>query len=115
MSAYTEFTGTVRHVGGIRYTLTEPLIWHIGVEDGPAYTVPAGYIFDVSVPAFLRWLTDPHDKRYFKASALHDHMLEADWSRITAAAEFHNALMADDVPALRRLVMFLSVALWKYR
>jgi|HigsolmetaAR202D_1030399.scaffolds.fasta_scaffold85154_1 Protein of unknown function (DUF1353). len=114
MSAYTATLDNVVHKRGIRYVLTSPLVWHIGAEHGPVYIVPKGFEFDVSIPRPFWFLFNPHDPRYFKAAALHDHMLISGWSRITAAAEFHNALKADGVPLWRRLVMFLAVSLWKY-
>jgi hypothetical protein len=116
MSAYTEHAGPVEisYLSGIRYRLATDLIWRIGHEQGPAYLVPAGFIFDVSVPGLLRWLFDPHRKDFHKAAALHDHMLQSGWSRITAAAEFHNALKADGVGAARRLAMLMAVLLWKF-
>lgn len=113
MSAYTAHDGPV-FVSGIVYRLTRDLTWRIGHEAGPAYTVPAGFEFDVSVPHWLRWLFDPHRADFHKAAAVHDHMLFAGWSRITAAAEFHNALKADGVNPLRRLVMLLAVIFWRY-
>lgn len=76
--------------------------------------MPAGFEFDVSVPRWLRWLFDPHRADFHKASALHDHMLTGGWSRITAGAEFHNALKADGVRAIRRLVMLIAVLIWKF-
>lgn len=113
MSAYTEHDGPVL-VGGIVYRLSRPLVWRIGHEDGPAYVVPAGFEFDMSVPRFLRWLFDPHRADFHKAAALHDHMLDAGWSRITAGAEFHNALKADGVRAWKRLAMLIAVLIWKF-
>ena len=113
MSAYTSHAGAVR-VSGIVYKLTEPMLWRIGHKDGPIYVVPEGFTFDVSVPRLLRLLFDPHRADFHKAAALHDHMLQSGWSRITAGAEFHNALKADGVGAITRLVMFLAVVLWQY-
>lgn len=113
MSAWTDHDGPV-HVGGIVYRLTRPLVWKIGHIDGPIYTVPAGFAFDLSMPSWLRWLFDPHRRDFHKAAALHDHMLAAGWSRITAAAEFHNALKADGVSAWRRLAMLIAVIIWKF-
>lgn len=113
MSRYTRHDG-VLHVEGIRYALISPLVWHIGTESGPAYTVPGWFEFDVSVPRPLWFAFNPNDPRYFKAAALHDHMLKAGWSRITAGACFHNALKADGVPAWRRVAMFLAVAFYRY-
>lgn len=113
MSAYTEHF-SVEAIDGTRYCLTQVLTWHIGRVDGPLYIVPAGTLFDVSVPWFLAWLFSPHDHRYLKAAALHDHMLEAGWDRPTAAAQFAMALKADRVPLWRRVPMFLATALWRF-
>lgn len=113
MSDYTDHLGAVP-IGGIRYRLTRQLVWRVGHVDGPVYVVPRGFEFDVSVPAPLRWLFDPHRADFHKAAALHDHMLEGGWSRITAGAEFHNALKADGVGPLLRLVMLIAVLLWKF-
>lgn len=41
-------------------------------------------------------------------------MLEAGWSRITAGAEFHDALKAGGVSAWRRLLMLAAVLIWKF-
>lgn len=119
MSSYTRFDHRnmekYDHVDGIKYRLAYDLNWKIGHVTGPVYIVPKGFIFDVTVPIFLRWLFNPHDVKFLKAAALHDHMIhESEWSRITAAAEFHNALKASKVGRWKRLVMFLAVVLWKY-
>lgn len=114
MSRYTQHDGQYRFIAGIQYQLKQDLVWHIGAVDGPEFVVPSGFIFDVSVPPFLRWLINPHNVAFFKAAALHDRMLINGWSRITAGAEFHNALRADGVPAVTRIVMWLAVSLWKY-
>lgn len=114
MSGYTRHLGVI-HLAGIRYALVSPLVWRIGHTAGPVYTVPGGFEFDVSIPRPFRWVFDPNDRRYFKAAALHDHMLQSGWNRITAAACFHNALKADGVPVWRRLAMFAAVAFWRYR
>lgn len=115
MSAYTDHVA-VGHVDGIRYSLDAQLQWEIGRKGSALIlSVPAGFVFDVSIPVWWRWLFDPNDIRYFKAAGLHDWMLKDGWSRVTAAAIFHDALAADGVPLWRRLIMFLAVALWKYR
>lgn len=114
MSAYTDHFGFAEPVGGIEYRLLADLDWRIGHEGGPLYRVPAGFVFDVSFPRWTRWLLDPHRHEYHKASAIHDHMLKAGWSRITSGAEFHNALKADGVPRLARAVFFLAVVFRKY-
>ncbi len=76
--------------------------------------MPAGFRVDVSVPIPLRWLFSPHDPRFLKAAALHDHMLNEGWNRIEAAGPFERALAADGTSLWRRLVMFLAVALYRF-
>lgn len=105
----------MEHVGGIRYRLSESLCWSIGSKDGPVYDVPRGFEFDVSIPRALWWAFSPHDRRYLKAAALHDHMLLSGWSKATAAATFYEALKADKVPRLRRYLMFAGVLVWTLR
>lgn len=114
MSRYTDTISVIPD--GDRYRLARDVHWDIGKPgSGATYTVPAGFVFDVSIPHFARWLFNPHDRRFLKAAALHDHMLLSGWNRVESGAAFHEALKADDVPPWRRLVMFLAVALWRYR
>lgn len=115
MSEYTDAIAA-EPIGGIMFRLTEPLTWAIGKADsGMEYTVPAGFIFDVSIPVWLRWAFNPTNRHFLKAAALHDHMLFYGWSRIQAAAVFHDALKASGVSVWRRLTMFIAVALWRYQ
>ena len=114
MSKYTSYNTDFEYVGGITYRVKKDITWQVGSLTGPKFIVPAGFIFDVSVPKFARWIFNPHDKQYFKAAAIHDYMLVNDWSRLTAGAEFNSALKADKVVVWRRFVMWLTVSLWKY-
>lgn len=101
---------------GARYRLTADLPWEIGRPgSGLALVVPAGTAFDVSIPwALRRWL-DPHNPRFLRAAALHDHALALGWDRVTAAALFHAALKSDQVRPALRCLMFLAVALYRWR
>lgn len=114
MSQYTANLAPAVPVGADLYQLAYTLVWHVGCVSGPAYEVEKGFLFDVSIPWWATWLFSRHDPKFLKAAALHDHMLKAGWSRISAGAEFHNALLADGVSAWRRIVMWLAVSLWKY-
>lgn len=118
MSAYTNFEDMYRiHMvdGHVKIILLSDLEWRIGHITGPLYVVPNGFQFDVSIPWFFQWLFDPRDLNYAKGAALHDHMIHvSNWSRITAGAEFHNALKSSGVSRWKRLVMFLAVVLWKF-
>jgi hypothetical protein len=116
MSLYTRHLAISPGPGSL-WTLTNVLTWEIGFKgSGLVWTVPAGFASDLaSIPLLARLVFDRGDSRYAKAAILHDHMLDAGFDRLTAAAEFHSALRADGVKRWRRLVMFLAVALWKYR
>lgn len=116
MSAYTKAHGWCVPIGGIKYRTTKTLVWRVGPETyGAEYSIPSNMVFDVSIPGALQWLFSPHDHRYLKASALHDHFLESGWDRFTAGAQFHEALKADKVPRWRRIAMALAVLFFKYR
>lgn len=116
MSAYTNPGEWYRHIGGIKYETTRPLIWEVGRKgSGVIVTVPQGTAFDVSIPAIMRWLFNPHDPHYLKAAALHDELLRRGWDRLTSGAQFHEALKADGVALWRRLVMWMAVSLFKFR
>lgn len=113
MSRYTDAISVIPD--GERYRLAYDVHWDIGKPgSGLTYTVPRGFVFDVSIPSFARWQFNPRDRRFLKAAALHDHMLLAGWNRVEAGGAFHEALKADGVPRWRRLVMFLAVVLWRY-
>lgn len=115
MSAYTDASDWCQHDSDLMYITTAPLSWEIG-RKGSGYVVdiPVGWIFDVSVPLVLRWIFSPHDIRYLKAAAVHDWLLEDRWSRVTAGAEFHEALRADGVGMGRRLAMWLAASVWRW-
>ena len=92
------------------------LPWEVGRKgSGALVVVPAGFIFDVSVPPGARWIFDPGDPAYLKASCVHDWLLVDGWDRITAGAVFHEILRTQDISVFRRLVMWLAVSLWRYR
>lgn len=115
MSDFTGLTSWSEPAGGILYRTTTPLIWEIGVlGSGLVVTVPSEFSFDMSVPRPLRWLVDPHNPQYRKASCLHDYLLDSGWDRIRAAAEFNLALKADGVRSGKRLALFIAVAVYKW-
>ncbi len=116
MSLYTKADVEFDHVSGIKYASRFPIVWNIGrVDSGLTVIVPPGFVFDVSIPRWLRWLISPHEKKFFKAAALHDRLLKEGWTRIAAGAVFHDALRADGVPAWLAIIMWLAVSLWRYR
>lgn len=114
MSVYTTARDWYASRTGGGYLTIDPISWEIGRKgSGLFVTVPAVFFFDVTVPRALRWLFDPHDPRYLKASALHDYLLLQGWDRPSAGAVFYAALKADAVPFLRRLAMWLGVSLFR--
>ena len=121
MSAYTNHQGVelvwyiVDQENLNTFRTTKPLIWHVGSLDGPVVTVPDNFVFDVSVPKIFHCIFNPNEIQYLKAAALHDYMLsELKWNRLTAAGEFHQALLADKVSKWRRIAMFLATAFYKF-
>ena len=115
MSLYTNKFPVIE-LGDNDFITDMPIIWEIGRKgSGLRYIVQSGFRFDVSVPKILRWAFNPNDKRFLKAAALHDHMLQSEWSRIESAAVFHEALKADQVERWKRFSMFIAVVLWKYK
>ena len=112
MSVFTEFIDYVR-LTGCRYRLMRPLRWEIGRKgSGLVYTVPAGFVFDVSVPWTMTWLIDPNERSYLLAAAIHDHMLADGWKKNTAAIEFYHGLRAMNVTRPKAVIMAAGVLLW---
>lgn len=110
MSKFTDFSG-INQIGGHRYRLTSDLLFEVGKRgSGFSYVVPAGFVFDVSIPIGVRWLFNPDDIRYLKASAVHDHMWINGWDLQTAAAIFYRALRSSYVPAWRAMAMYAAVS-----
>jgi hypothetical protein len=99
MSSYTDLADWYEPAGGILFRVVRPVEWEIGRKGSGLWViVPLNYVFDVSIPALLRWAFDPRDPRYLKAAAL-----------------FSDALKADGVGFFRRLAMVLAVVVYKFR
>ncbi|MEO0385031.1 MAG: hypothetical protein AAF234_15910 [Pseudomonadota bacterium] len=64
---------------GKRYGTTEPIAAY-------GQTIPAGFVFQVSVPNWMRWPIDPHDPDWLWASLWHDWALKQGWSKLRASA-----------------------------
>lgn len=114
MSAFTDHLAISPAPGG-RWQLDAPLAWEIGRKgSGLVFTVPAGFVTDLaSIPALVRWWLNPADARFAKASILHDAMLaDPEFSRATASAEFHGALLANGVTRLKAVIMASVVLVW---
>lgn len=111
MSSYTRTSALdwARRIGD-EYLTTSFFRWEIGVQGSDLwFDVPAGTPFDVSVPWCLRWLFNPHDPLFLKASVMHDLALRLGWDRVSAAALFSAGLKADGVGRAKRLAMTFGV------
>jgi hypothetical protein len=112
MSSYTSFTDYVR-LRNDSYRLIKPLVWELGRKgSGLVWTVPAGFIFDVSIPKIFHWIVSPHDRRFLLAAAIHDHMLVDGWSGNRAAIEFYHGLRATGCGKFLSVVMSAAVLGW---
>lgn len=117
MSRYTtlETAGLFVPAGGIQFRTTAPIAWEVGkVGSGWLFTVPAGTMFDVSIPRVFWPILDPRDPRFLKAAALHDEMLRQGFDRLTAASAFNAAMAADGVGRGTRFAMTLAVAFYRF-
>lgn len=96
-----------------RYALAQPLRWRIG---GPmvdhAVLIPAGFVFDSSVPVWLRWVVSPHDARFLLAALVHDWLLAEGYGRWQAAAEWFDGALAGGAPRGLARAAFCVVAFW---
>lgn len=93
---------------GIAYRVTWPM--QVG-----GLTVPPGFVFDASIPLGLRWLLDPHDRRFLLAAAGHDYALSLGHGRVHAAVPFSAGLRIGGAGRLLRLAMVLAVIVRKWR
>ena len=100
-----------------RYITTKPISWENGSKgSGHWVHVPAGYVFDVSIPLPLWPILSPTDPRFHKAACLHDRCLEVlGWGRVSSAASFSDALKATGVGKWTRLSMVLGVIVWHWK
>ena len=121
MSKYTDYGFDIleferdAQTGNPKFVVLLPIIWEFGKKGSNyIFTVPAGFIFDVSIPKIATIFFDPTDIKYLKAAALHDCLLENKYDWVFSAAAFNEALRADRVGFFKRTIMFFSVLLWKY-
>lgn len=92
-----------------------PLIWHIGKPaSGYVVAVPAGFLYDVSVPWWLTWLADPDRPEYQRAACIHDYLLLQGWDRWTAGAAFFDGLKAAGVNTTSAVLMTLATIIGRW-
>ncbi|GLQ26143.1 DUF1353 domain-containing protein [Sulfitobacter pacificus] len=105
-----------QHLSGIKYVTTRDIDWGLGTPRSKTrLKIPAGRVFDVSVPRGLRWLIDPHNPKYRIAGLIHDELLHVhNWTRMRAGGEFHDALRAGGTSAICAIALWVAVSLFKY-
>jgi hypothetical protein len=113
MSEATTYDRWTRGPAG-RYATTAPLAWDVGrLGSGWVLTIPPGFAFDSSVPAWARWYFSPDDPRWLLAAAVHDCLLEQGHDRAFAACEWLRAARAMD-SRKRVWFAFVGVFLWAF-
>jgi len=98
-----------------RWETIAPLWFEIGGKgSGAMICVPSGFETDLAtIPPPARLLFSPADARYARAAVIHDYLLSLpDFSPLTAAVAFRDALRAAQVPEWRVVMMVTPVAIW---
>lgn len=98
----------------IDYVVVQSFTHDTGLEGGDKVLINEGFVFNCSIPRFLRWLLDPHDPRYLRASAVHDMLLKLGMDRRRAGAEFEAVLRGDGVRGVELFAMWLAVSSFKF-
>lgn len=112
MSEFTKLIDWAKPLQGTDYMTVKDLSFDVGRKgSGWTVTVPIGFVFQVSIPKWLRWLLNPHDVRFLKAAAIHDKMLIDKLDRKTSGAVFYDALRAAGVPWLLAHCMWFAVSM----
>ena len=85
-----------------------------GKGSGAWVCLPRGFETDLAtIPPPARLLFNPADARYARAAVIHDYLLSLpDFSPLTAAIAFRDALRAARVPEWRIAMMVTPVAIW---
>ena len=98
---------------GKKYFTISDITWYLGYKNSPwVVLVKRGFIFDISVPRWLRWLVSPDDETLLGPAAIHDWLLQDGWKRNRAAIEFYQACRAWGVPRWRAFILAGAVLTW---
>ncbi len=101
------------------YRLRSPLAWEIGNKgSGWLLVIPAGFVFESSVPRIASWIVSPHYRPWLLAAAVHDRLLEEGFDKAFAAGEWLRAvraMAAKDRKAWLALPAYYGVVLWTVR
>ena len=109
MSAATKYDDFER-VGRF-YKTGSPLTWAIGRKlSAWKLDIPADFVFESSIPWWLRWLVSPHRREWLLAACVHDYLLAHGYDAAFAAGEWYRAAKAMDAgnwllrPALAAII-----------
>jgi len=101
--------------GGVRvFSLAEDLVWDASLNGGSCCVrVPAGFETDFASVPRLFWRLFPPIGDWMRAAAMHDYLYEKTRaSKALADAMFWEGLIADDVSAWTRRLMYWAVRLF---
>ena len=120
MSDFTKFRRWRRiPLSRDEYALEASLAWEVGRKgSGLVVIVPKGFVFDISVPWFLRWWMSRSDPQVLPCAALHDWLLFEGYDLAFASGEMRRALRAKGVGKMRSYLIWagtLVVTAWNRR
>ena len=96
-----------KRIGKTTAYVTTETLWYKGSS------MPAGHVFDLSVPWALRWIVSPHNPKLLRMAAWHDWWLKnLKYDRGVAAAEARLIARADGVEAWYSHVLHLAMLIW---
>lgn len=112
--SFTRFEDFKR-VSGQRklYKTSAPLVWEIGAK-GSAWhlNIKPGTTFDISVPLWMEWALDPHDRRILLAALVHDELLRQGHDVAFASSEFRRAAIARGASKWMAWTLFTTTLVW---
>lgn len=115
MSSFSKFD-KFSLVEGTKYIIDEDLYWDIGIKNsGWKLLLPKGFQFDMSVPSYLHWALDPHDRKILMAAAVHDKLLIDGHDAAFASSEFRRACIARGVGNDFAWALFLVTFFWTFK
>lgn len=95
------------------YKTNYPLTWEIGTKgSGWTLEIEPETTFDISVPRYLEWILNPHDRRILLAALVHDELLKRGHDVAFASSEFRRAAIARGASKFFAWNLFLTTLVW---
>jgi hypothetical protein len=91
--------------GTDNYIVTRPTRWR-------QWTLEVGFIFNISVPWWLKWLQSRHDPELLRGSAIHDFLLKLGVDPAIAAAHARIIMRVDGASAQKSWRTFFAMLFW---